>query len=133
MSDGIVRAVPKTYRAPKARKRLGKNEDRAAAQFEKAFHSSEYVGFVHEQDCAVPGCRNREIEFAHCGKTRKNGGLWHEGAPLCGGVSGMHHREQERIGTEAFNRKYGVDLLDIAARLALRWREKIKPTTTEGL
>jgi hypothetical protein len=32
----------------------------------------------------------------------------------------MHHAEQHRIGTNDFNRKYGIDLWDIAAEFARR-------------
>ena len=98
-----------------------RNDARADAQFEKAFLSSEYVEFVHSLGCCIAGCRKVDIECAHVGSTRKNGGRWYEIAPLCK----AHHREQEGR-TQAMNEKYSVDLLDIASATALRWREKTK-------
>ena len=32
----------------------------------------------------------------------------------------VHHAEQHRVGTRAFNRKYGIDLWDLAAEFARR-------------
>ena len=118
MSDG-VRAYPKTYRATRPKKRLGKNPVRAEAKFADAFLSREYVLFIHtELLCCIPGCR-KVPECAHVGPhTRKMGGKWYEIAPLCP----EHHREQEGQ-TERMNRKYGVDLVDIAAATALRWKQ----------
>ncbi len=107
-----------------------RNDARAKAQFERAFLSEAYVDFVHSLGCSVPGCSRTNIECAHVGKTRKNGGKWYEIAPLCGadprdGWEG-HHPIQESIGTEAMNKRHGIDLLLIAAAVALRWRERTK-------
>jgi hypothetical protein len=128
VSDGIVRAVPKTYRAPRPRKGLAaRNPDRASAKFADAFLSKEYVEFIHSLGCCTPGCRKIDIEAAHVGPTRANGGKWYEIAPLCS----AHHREQEGA-TEKFNAKHGVDLVDIAAATALRWKERTKPLPEVG-
>jgi len=122
VSDGIVRAVPKTYRAPRPRKGLAaRNPDRASAKFADAFLSKEYVEFVHSLGCCTPGCRKIDIEAAHVGPTRANGGKWYEVVGLCR----EHHREQEGR-TDSFNEKYSLDLVDIAACIALRWKERIK-------
>lgn len=120
MSDPYFRPYPKPAVRDKARpKRLGKNEKRAAAQFVKAFHSEDYVRFVHSLGCAVSWCRRTNIECAHVGSTRRNAGRWYEIAPLCT----EHHREQEGR-THWFDKKYGTDLMATAAATALRFREK---------
>jgi hypothetical protein len=113
------RPVPKVYRDKKPRKHLGPNEERKAAKFADAFLSAEYVDFVHSLGCCTPGCRKTDIECAHAGPTRANGGRWFEVVPLCS----AHHREQEGR-TNAFNEKHGIDLIDIAAATALRWRSR---------
>lgn len=123
----VLQSRGKEDQPRKKRKRIRPvNEKRKARLFALQFLSSEYVEFIHEQDCAVPGCQRRDIACAHAGKTRANGGRWYEIAPLCGREGPGHHQEQEGR-TEWFNRKYCIDLLDIAARLALRWKQKIKP------
>lgn len=127
MSD--VYPVPKTYRAPKKPKGLkSRNEDRSKAQFAKAFHSEEYVEFVHSLGCAVPGCNRTNIQCAHVGPTRRNGGMWYEIVPLCGPAFNWkgHHAEQEGR-TEQFNAEYGIELIDIAAATALRFKERYQP------
>lgn len=111
--------TPRDKKAPKGLK--PRNDKRADAQFEKAFLSEEYVEFVHSLGCCVPGCRKVDIECAHVGSTRKNGGRWFEIAPLCA----AHHRTQEGR-TNAFNEKFGIDLLSIAAATAQRWLALIK-------
>jgi hypothetical protein len=114
--------APKSYRAPRKPKGLrAKNPERAARKFEDAFLSKEYVEWVHEHGCVIPGCRKVEVHAAHVGPTRACGGKWFEIVGLCPD----HHREQEG-DTEGMNEKYGVDLIDVAAWLAMRWKERTK-------
>lgn len=47
--------------------------------------------------------------------------MWYEIAPLCR----LHHREQEGR-TKAFEAKYGLDLEDIASRVAMEWKKGAK-------
>jgi hypothetical protein len=93
------------------------NPKRKAKLFALQFHSSAYVEFVHSAPCAVRGCERGPIQCAHVGKTRANGGRWYEIAPLCP----VHHLAQEGR-TEWFNARYGVDLMEIAFRLAADWK-----------
>ena len=74
--------------------------------------------------CCVPGCTNRQIDFAHVRSAENSGtGLKppsSSGVPLCRD----HHNEQHRIGQPAFERKYEISLSGIAAELARRTTDR---------
>ena len=86
--------------------------------------------FIRRHACSVPGCENRTIECAHV-RTGTDGGTslkphdrWT--LPLCGpgfvngeAVEG-HHREQHRLGEASFEKKYGIDMKEIAKEFAKR-------------
>ena len=78
--------------------------------------------FVRSHTCVVPKCIGTPIEFCH-GRfglpLELQGGMGHKphdavGFPACA----AHHRHQHLIGESAFERKYGVRLLDTALALA---------------
>ncbi len=76
--------------------------------------------FVRSHDCCVPGCPDRNIEFAHV-RSAANAGTGlkpHDafGVSLCD----LHHREQHQIGQFAFERQYSIDLAKLAAEFARR-------------
>lgn len=76
------------------------------------------VGCIGRGECVgVP------VDAAHIGSTGKGMGQKcsdEETAPLCR----PHHEEQHKIGLEAFQKKYGLNLLAIAAELVKRYREE---------
>ena len=76
--------------------------------------------WVRLHGCCVPECRALSVDFAHL-RSSANAGTGqtpHDafGVSLCR----AHHDEQHRIGIDAFNKKYSVDLWDLAAEFARR-------------
>lgn len=74
--------------------------------------------WVRRHHCCVPGCTSRAIECAHV-RTGTDGGLalkpsdrW--AISLCRD----HHQEQHRIGEQAFERRYGINLYELAQEFA---------------
>jgi hypothetical protein len=74
--------------------------------------------WVRRHRCCVPGCLNTQIECAHV-RTGTDGGLalkpsdrW--AISLCRN----HHQEQHRVGERAFERRYGIDLYELALEFA---------------
>jgi hypothetical protein len=86
--------------------------------------------WVRRHHCSVPECRGFPIECAHVrggtdgGQGLKPSDKWT--LSLCRD----HHAEQHRIGEEAFERKYGIDMRGIAGAFAQKsphrhiWREE---------
>jgi hypothetical protein len=74
--------------------------------------------WVRRHHCCVPGCRQVPIECAHVrGGTDGGMGLkpsdrWVISLYSC------HHKEQHQIGEVRFQRRYGLDLLRLAALFA---------------
>jgi len=76
--------------------------------------------WVRSHGCCVTNCRTRSVDFAHL-RSAANAGtaqIPHDifGVSLCR----IHHDEQHRIGADAFSKKYGIDLWDLAAEFARR-------------
>lgn len=76
--------------------------------------------WVRRHRCCVPGCLGTPIECAHV-RTGTDGGTalkpsdrW--AISLCL----EHHREQHSIGEQAFERRYDIDLYDLALEFARR-------------
>ena len=76
--------------------------------------------WVRSHGCCVPGCHAVGVDFAHlrsavnAGKSQKPHDMY--GVSLCR----LHHDEQHRIGSDAFGKKYGIDLWGLAAEFARR-------------
>jgi hypothetical protein len=82
----------------------------------KPYRSNRHLDFVRTLKCSVPRCRRRG-EAAHIGPH----GLSQrapddKAAPVCD----PHHRELGKIGRMKFDLKYGICLMEIADRIALR-------------
>lgn len=81
---------------------------------------SAHRAWVRRHHCSVPGCDRLPIECAHVrGRTDGGTGLkpsdqW--AVSLCR----LHHAEQHRIGEGGFEKRYGIDLLELAAAFARR-------------
>ena len=81
---------------------------------------SAHRAWVRRHRCCVPGCLNTPIECAHV-RTGTDGGAglkpsdrW--AISLCRD----HHREQHRIGEKAFEKRYTIDLYELALEFARR-------------
>src|SRR5947209_15556284 len=76
--------------------------------------------WVRSHGCCVPECRAVSVDFAHLRSAANAGAgqIPHDifGVSLCR----LHHDEQHRIGADAFNKKYEIDLWALAAEFARR-------------
>ena len=81
--------------------------------------------WVKAHGCCVPGCDARAIDFAHL-RSAANAGTGQRPHDIFGvSLCRTHHDEQHRLGTDAFNRKYGIDLWALAAEFGRKspdWR-----------
>ncbi len=89
--------------------------------------------WVRSHGCCVPDCRAGAIEFAHL-RSAANAGTSQKphdrfGVSLCR----AHHDEQHSLGTDAFDRKYGLDLWGLAAEFARRSPDREMHVALEGL
>jgi hypothetical protein len=76
--------------------------------------------WVKSHGCCVPGCDATSVEFAHL-RSCANAGMSQKPHDLFGvSLCRVHHDEQHRLGVEAFDRKYGIDLWALAAEFARR-------------
>ena len=76
--------------------------------------------WVRRHHCCVLGCLQTPIECAHV-RSGTDGGLAIKPSDrwvvsLCRD----HHREQHRIGEAAFQKRYGIDLYELALEFARR-------------
>lgn len=77
-----------------------------------------HLAFVRKHHCVVPGCDRRPIEACHVRKGADGGtGLKPSDSFVYSGCS-HHHAESHRIGEVSFQKKYGIDLLGLAAEFA---------------
>ncbi len=80
----------------------------------------QHRAWVRKHHCSVPGCGKLPIECAHVrrgtdgAKGLKPSDKW--SISLCC----AHHAEQHRIGEAAFERRYHIDLLELAGEFARR-------------
>lgn len=114
----------------------------------KRVRSDAHLKWVRQHACCVPGCDRRPIEAAHVrsglpngeqgGMSMKPGDDWT--ISLCGfnGSTPGHHQEQHQIGEAAFEKKYGIDMRELAKRFAeqsphrAKLREKRHALDMEG-
>ena len=76
--------------------------------------------WVKSHGCCVPGCPAAAVDFAHL-RSAANVGTGEKPHDIFGvSLCRVHHAEQHRLGVAAFDRKYGVDLWDLAAEFARR-------------
>lgn len=97
-----------------------RNDERRRRLFLRAYGSEERVAWIRRQPCAVPGCGWRHgCHNAHV-LSKGAGGTADDVVPLCG----LHHHQQHQLGAQTFEERHGVDLCDLAAEYARRWRER---------
>jgi hypothetical protein len=76
--------------------------------------------WVRSHCCCVPDCPAKSVDFAHL-RSAANAGIAQTPHDIFGvSLCRAHHDEQHRIVANAFSRKYGIDLWDIAAEFARR-------------
>ena len=90
--------------------RLERERSRARGHRECPAHRA----WVRRHHCCVPGCLRRRIECAHV-RREADGGMGLKPSD-CWSVSLCrdHHIEQHEIGELAFERRYGLDLRELA-------------------
>jgi hypothetical protein len=94
--------------------------------------------WVKSHGCCVPDCPALSVDFAHL-RSAANAGTGQTPHDIFGiSLCRIHHDEQHRIGAEAFNKKYGIDLWGFAAEFARRspdWemRASLKLVSAEEL
>lgn len=74
-----------------------------------------HLAFVRQHACIVLGCDGRPIEAMHVRKSGDGGTGMKPGDGFTVSGCSAHHSELHHRGENAFERKYGVDLLQIAA------------------
>lgn len=80
-----------------------------------------YLDYVHDQPCAIRGCKRRPTQAAHA-TTRGAGGTWEDLLPLCW----KHHAEQHTAGILTFQKRYQINLARVAAAVRLNWEKVIE-------
>jgi hypothetical protein len=76
--------------------------------------------WVKSHGCCVPNCRALSVDFAHL-RSAANAGTGQTPHDIFGvSLCRVHHDEQHRIGADAFNKKYCIDLWAMAAEFARR-------------
>jgi hypothetical protein len=76
--------------------------------------------WVKSHGCCVPGCDATIVDFAHL-RSCANAGVGQKPHDIFGvSLCRAHHDEQHRLGVDAFDRKYGIDLWALAAEFVRR-------------
>ncbi len=99
-----------------------KRRKRSRAEFDRIYGSPERAAWVKGSPCIVPGCLASPCDNAHV----INGGAGKKAdakyvAPICH----PHHNECDNArngGKQTFQKKYGVNLLECAARTEAAWQ-----------
>jgi hypothetical protein len=125
----VPKPPPRPKKEPKPIK--GRNANRAADNFTRAYGSEERVEFVGQLPCIVPGCPSLHQDNAHIegdGGSRKAGA--DKVVPLCRG----HHRTRKdslhNLGREEFEGTHYVDLAALALDTERTWRRYAGHSTT---
>lgn len=82
--------------------------------------------WVRRHRCSVPRCERTQIECAHVRIGTDGGQGLKPSDRFCLSLCADHHAEQHRVGEREFERRYGIDLLALAAvfaRTSPYWRQ----------
>jgi len=91
---------------------------RTAAEFARIYHSLDRVDWIRAGNCEV--CGASPCDNAHL--VRIGGGVGRKGGYRgIGRLCPRHHREQHAIGSASFQRKYGLDFVEITERTQREW------------
>lgn len=77
-----------------------------------------HQAFVRRHQCVVPGCQRGNIQFCHVKSRGAGGGDWY-GVSMC-----LEHHEEQHHGIQTFQKKYGIDLYDLAEEFVRRTTDK---------
>ena len=73
-----------------------------------------HCAWVRGHKCSVPGCEDGPIECAHV-RSGTDGGMGVKPSDFYTiSLCRKHHAEQHRVGEKAFERRYGLDLVEMA-------------------
>ncbi|MCK9494178.1 MAG: hypothetical protein M0R75_01600 [Dehalococcoidia bacterium] len=119
-----MKRTPLRRGAPLRRKQRlrARNDARREVRFLRAYESPARVLWTRGCGCVVTGCRSTRIEVTHV-RSRGAGGTADDTVAMCRD----HHRELHRVGTLVFEARHRLDLADLAAQHALRWRQGSQP------
>jgi len=96
--------------------RIKKNSGRQ----EVGKRSPGHRAWVRGHECSVPGCSGRPIECAHV-RSGTGGGMGVKPSDRwCVSLCRDHHSRQHQIGERAFEREFGIGLIEIANLFAIR-------------
>ena len=84
--------------------------------------------WVRRHHCCVPGCRQLPIECAHVRKGTDGGIGLKPSDKWVISLCVSHHAEQHQVGEASFQRRYGVDLLQLAVTFARKSPHRQKVT-----
>lgn len=76
--------------------------------------------WVRRHHCCVPGCLARPIECAHVRRDTDGGIALKPSDRWTISLCRDHHGEQHRVGEATFEKRYGVDLRQLAEAFARR-------------
>ena len=76
--------------------------------------------WVRRHHCCVPGCLNIPIECAHVRRGTDGGVGLKPSDRWTVSLCTMHHAEQHRMGESSFERRYALDLRELARVFAVR-------------
>lgn len=76
--------------------------------------------WVRKHHCSVPGCTAIPIECAHVRRGTDGGTALKPSDRWVISLCSKHHCEQHQLGELTFERKYGVDLIELAKTFAVR-------------
>lgn len=75
--------------------------------------STAHRDWVRKHQCSVPGCQQMPIEVAHINRASTRGMGQKSTDAQTVSLCSAHHSESHR-GERTFERKYGLDLMDMA-------------------
>lgn len=94
--------------------RLPPKIDRKSHKENEGKRSPAHRNFVRGHQCSVPGCNAMPIEVAHV-RSGTGGGMGVKPSDRwCVSLCRDHHSEQHRIGEASFERRYGINLYELA-------------------
>lgn len=82
--------------------------------------------WVRKHHCSVPGCLKLPIECAHVRRGTDGGTGLKPSDRWVISLCSKHHVEQHRLGEQTFEKKYELDLVDLAETFARRSPQRSK-------
>lgn len=82
--------------------------------------------WVRGHHCSVPGCQLMPIEVAHVSRAFSGGMGMKSSDAMTASLCREHHAESHRLGEQSFNRKHGINLMDLAKEFYRRSPHRAK-------